>query len=216
MNATTELLNKKIVAIFRGITGEQADKAAAALIQGGITCLEVTMNTSGALSILSGWRERFDQSAYIGAGTVLNIAMAKEAVAAGAQFLISPNLDEQVIAYGAERDIDVWPGVMTPTEIVRAWQAGAKLVKLFPMGFLGASYLREVAAPLNHISMMATGGVDLHNLEDILNAGAACVGLGSKLVVPELIAAGNFEQLARNAQSFTDVIQRYNTQRYSV
>lgn len=208
MDATSVLLDKKIVAIFRGITDKQADAAARALVAGGISLMEVTMNTDGALPIISRWREQWDGTAYIGAGTVLNVSMAEEAIAAGAQFLISPNLDEAVIAYGAERGIDVWPGVMTPTEIVRAWSAGAKLVKLFPMGFLGLSYLREVRAPLNHIPMMATGGVDLNNIADTFAAGAAAVGLGTKLVRPDLLASGDYEQMTANARAYVEAVAR--------
>ncbi|OPA73872.1 2-dehydro-3-deoxyphosphogluconate aldolase [Paenibacillus selenitireducens] len=206
MDVTSVLLEKKIVAIFRGITDQQADAAAHALVDGGISLMEVTMNTDGALPIISRWREQWDGIAYIGAGTVLNVSMAQEAIAAGAQFLISPNLDEDVIAYGAERGIDVWPGVMTPTEIVRAWSAGAKLVKLFPMGFLGLSYLREVRAPLNHIPMMATGGVDLNNIADTFSAGASAVGLGTKLVRPDLLARGDYAQMTANARAYVEAV----------
>lgn len=209
MDMTTLLLRHRIVAIFRGIAAEQADMAGQALLDGGIALMEVTMNTEGALPIISRWRERFDGRAYIGAGTVLDEDMAREAVAAGAQFLISPNLDEAVIAYGLERGVDVWPGVMTPTEIVRAWKAGAKAVKLFPMGALGQSYLREVRAPLNQIPMMATGGVDLHNIADFFAAGAAAVGLGSKLVNAEWLARGDYERLTDNARQFVEAAGRF-------
>jgi len=204
LDLTTQLLQHRIVAIFRGIADHQADAAARALVDGGVAFMEVTMNTAGALPIIARWRESFGGQAYIGAGTVLNVAMAKEAIATGAQFLISPNLDEQVIAYGAERGVDVWPGVMTPTEIVRAWNAGAKLVKLFPMASLGLSYLREIRAPLDHIPIMATGGVDLSNIADTFAAGAAAVGLGTKLVRPDLIANGDFEQMTANARAYVN------------
>nr|WP_156826180.1 bifunctional 4-hydroxy-2-oxoglutarate aldolase/2-dehydro-3-deoxy-phosphogluconate aldolase [Paenibacillus terrigena] len=204
MDLTTQLLQHRIVAIFRGIADHQADAAARALVDGGVAFMEVTMNTAGALPIIARWRDSFVGQAYIGAGTVLNVAMAKEAIAAGAQFLISPNLDEQVIAYGAERGVDVWPGVMTPTEIVRAWNAGAKLVKLFPMASLGMSYLREIRAPLDHIPIMATGGVDLSNIAETFAAGAAAVGLGTKLVRPDLIASGDFEQMTANAREYVN------------
>ena len=208
LDLTTQLLQHRMVAIFRGIADHQADAAARALVDGGVSFMEVTMNTAGALPIIARWRASFDRQAYIGAGTVLNVAMAKEAVAAGAQFLISPNLDEKVIAYGAERGVDVWPGVMTPTEIVRAWNAGAKLVKLFPMASRGLSYLREIRAPLDHIPIMATGGVDLSNMADTFSAGAAAVGLGTKLVRPDLIASGDFEQMTANARAYVDAAKR--------
>lgn len=206
MDATKMLLDHKIVAIFRGIADAQADSAAEALVRGGIMLMEVTMNTEGALPIISRWRKKFDGQALIGAGTVLDVAMAKQAIDAGAQFLISPNLDELVLQYASDRGVDVWPGVMTPTEIVRAWKAGAKAIKLFPMGSLGTSYLREIRAPLHHIPILATGGVDLHNISEYFLAGANAVGLGTKLVRPDLIASGDYAQLEEVARQFATAV----------
>ena len=138
-----ELLKScRIIAIMRGIPYDHAEKAAAALIQGGIRIMEVTMNTERALDILAMWRSKFGHQARIGAGTVLDVEMAEQAVQAGAQFLVSPNLDERVIEYGIQRGVEVWPGVLTPTEIVRAWKAGARAVKIFPMKSMGIEYLR--------------------------------------------------------------------------
>ncbi|WP_306456780.1 bifunctional 4-hydroxy-2-oxoglutarate aldolase/2-dehydro-3-deoxy-phosphogluconate aldolase [Paenibacillus aquistagni] len=196
---TSHLLSERIVAIFRGYTGVQADSAAGALIRGGVKLVEVTLNTEGALHILHRWRERFEGMAWIGAGTVLDVDMAKNAIDSGAQYLISPNLDEQVVAYAADRGIDVWPGVLTPTEMVRAWKAGAKALKLFPLGTLGPDYIREVRGPLSHIPIMATGGVDLGNIEAYWQAGASAFGLGSKLVRSDWIQAGNYEKLEEHA-----------------
>lgn len=202
------LLREKIVAIFRGYEAEQADRAAQALVDGGIRLMEVTMNTAGATGTIARWRERFGDAAAIGAGTVLDTAMAKEAVAAGAQYLISPNLDEAVIAYGAERGVSVWPGVMTPTEIVRAWKAGAEAVKIFPMASLGWKYLAEIRGPLDRIPMMATGGVDLDNIGQYFRAGANAVGMGSKLLDPEAIRAGAYERVTARAEQFVDAVRR--------
>jgi 2-dehydro-3-deoxyphosphogluconate aldolase/(4S)-4-hydroxy-2-oxoglutarate aldolase len=198
------LKQEKIVAIFRGIEDRHADKAAKALIDGGIKMMEVTMNTEGALSMISRWRDNFGELAAIGAGTVLDLEMAREAVAAGAQYLISPNLDEAVVSFGMERGVSVWPGVMTPTEIVKAWKAGAEAVKIFPMGTLGWKYLAEIKAPLNHIPMIATGGVDLDNLPDYFNAGAIAVGMGSKLVNLDWVRNGEFERMTERVRLFTE------------
>lgn len=204
MDVLQTIERHKIVAIFRGVSGEGADRAAAALVRGGIKALEVTMNTEGALRTLSGWREAYGGQAYIGAGTVLDAAMAEEAVSAGAQFLISPNLDEAVVRYGVERGIDVFPGVMTPTEMVRAWKAGARAVKLFPMATLGLQYLKDIRAPLDHIPIIVTGGVSLSNIGDFVRAGAAGVGLGSHLVDKALVAAGKFDELEARARSYVE------------
>ena len=208
MHQMTELLMRhKIVAIFRNIEEQAAFAAASALIDGGIRLMEVTMNTKGATGMIDSWRQQFGSRAAIGAGTVLDVEMAAQAIDAGAQFLISPNLDEAVIAYGAERDVPVWPGVMTPTEIVKAWKAGAEAVKIFPMASLGLSYLKEIRAPLDRIPMIATGGVDLGNIRDFMAAGACGVGMGSKLLRQDLIQNGDFDGLREHVAQFVQAVE---------
>ncbi|NIK80325.1 2-dehydro-3-deoxyphosphogluconate aldolase/(4S)-4-hydroxy-2-oxoglutarate aldolase [Paenibacillus castaneae] len=208
MNGMLELLlQHKIVAILRGIEDRHADHAAQALIDGGIHLMEITMNTAGAAVMIERWRTKFDGKAAIGAGTVTDVALAEQAVNAGAQFLISPNLDEEVIAYGKERGLSVWPGVMTPTEIVKAWKAGADAVKIFPMGTLGIGYLQEIRGPLNEIPMLATGGVDLHNIADYFKAGANAVGMGGKLVNLDWIRDGKLDQVTERAQQFVNIVR---------
>ncbi|GGG63022.1 bifunctional 4-hydroxy-2-oxoglutarate aldolase/2-dehydro-3-deoxy-phosphogluconate aldolase [Paenibacillus radicis (ex Gao et al. 2016)] len=202
-----QLLEHKIVAILRGIEDRHADAAGQALIDGGIRLMEITMNTPGASVMIERWRMKFDGKAFIGAGTVLDLEMAKVAVDAGAQYLITPNLDEAVVAYGRERGLSVWPGVMTPTEIVKAWKAGADAVKIFPMGTLGTKYLSEIRGPLDQIPMMATGGADLSNLAEYFRAGANAVGLGSKLVNLEWIREGKYDQVTERARQFVDAVQ---------
>ncbi|MFC4776177.1 bifunctional 4-hydroxy-2-oxoglutarate aldolase/2-dehydro-3-deoxy-phosphogluconate aldolase [Paenibacillus sp. GCM10023252] len=201
------LLEEKIVAILRGIEDRHADEAGRALIDGGIRLMEITMNTEGAPIIIERWRRLFDGQAAIGAGTVLDVKMAEQAAEAGAQFLISPNLDEEVIAYGRERGISVWPGVMTPTEIVKAWKAGAEAVKIFPMGTLGPKYLTELRGPLADIPMIATGGVHLDNIGEYFSSGANAVGMGGKLVNLEDVRAGRFDLVAERARQFTTKVK---------
>jgi len=205
VNAMLETLKKeKLVAILRGVPEDRADPVAEALIRGGVRLLEATMNTDGALDMISRWRQRFGDRVFFGAGTVLDRRMAEEAVAAGAQFLISPNLDEEVVAYGLDRGIDVWPGVMTPTEIVRAWKAGASAVKVFPTASLGVKYIREVRAPLGHIPMIATGGVSLDNIRDFLEAGVVAVGLGGNLVDKNAVREGRYDDIEQTARRFVE------------
>jgi 2-dehydro-3-deoxyphosphogluconate aldolase/(4S)-4-hydroxy-2-oxoglutarate aldolase len=195
-----QLQQEKIVAIFRGITDQQADDAAQALISGGITMMEVTMNTVGALTIVNRWRSKFATAAAIGVGTVLDLTMAKEAVAAGAQFIISPNLDEQVVQYGYAHNVPVWPGCMTPTEIVRAMKAGAEAVKIFPLASFGWKYIAELRGPLDRIPMIATGGV---NMSDYFKAGSNAVGMGSQLINMEWIRQGRFDLMTERARQFS-------------
>lgn len=205
------LLQEKMVAIFRGYTGKQADDAAQALVNGGIRLMEVTMNTEGAPDIIARWRERFGREAAVGAGTVIDVETAKAAIDAGAQYLITPNLDEAVISFAAERDIEVWPGVFTPTEMVRAWKAGAKILKLFPLGAMGPHYISEVKGPLQQIPIMATGGVDLTNAELYWKAGASAFGLGSKLVRADYIQAGAYDKLEQHAKQWVTLMQRFGS-----
>ncbi|MEC0206100.1 bifunctional 4-hydroxy-2-oxoglutarate aldolase/2-dehydro-3-deoxy-phosphogluconate aldolase [Paenibacillus lautus] len=204
MKLTAELKREKIVAIVRGITKEQAGFVGEGLSQGGIRFMEVTMNTKGALHMIQDWRARYDGDVYVGAGTVLDVEMAKEAVSAGAQFLISPNTDLSVIEFALEQGIDVWPGAMTPTEIVAAYAAGAEIVKLFPMASLGLSFIRELQGPLNHIPLLATGGVTLDNLPDYFHAGAAAVGLGSALLPKDALMSDNMEEIKRRTAAFVE------------
>jgi len=202
------LLQHKIVAILRGIEADKAEAAGQALIDGGIRLMEITMNTSGAAQMIYRWRSSFDGEAAVGAGTVTDMELAKEAVAAGAQFLISPNLDEDVIRYGKELGISVWPGVMTPTEIVRAVKAGAEAIKLFPMGTLGTGYLKEIRGPLNDVPILATGGVDLHNITEYFAAGANAVGMGGKLVNLEWIREGKYDLVTERAKQFVQAVEQ--------
>ncbi len=205
------LSREKIVAIIRGISAESGDATAKALADGGIVFLEVTLNTDGALNMISRFRQNYEGRLRIGAGTVLDLGQAKEAVAAGAEYIISPNLDEEVVYYGVEQGVEVWPGTMTPTEIVRAYKAGASAVKVFPMGSLGINYLKEIRAPLNHIPMVATGGVNLQNINSVLDAGAIAVGLGGNLVDKQLVKDGKFEELTKLAQAFVNEVQGAKT-----
>jgi 2-dehydro-3-deoxyphosphogluconate aldolase/(4S)-4-hydroxy-2-oxoglutarate aldolase len=208
MQLTDILKRDKLVAIVRGITKEQARTIGEGLTRGGVRLMEVTMNTEGALDMISDWRSRYDGTAYVGAGTVLDVDMAKEAVSAGAQFLISPNTDLAVIEYALERGIDIWPGAMTPTEIVAAYSAGAEIIKLFPMASLGLAYLKELQGPLSHIPLLATGGVTVDNLEDYFAAGAAAVGLGSALIPKDALLTQNVETVAERAQAFVDRLKQ--------
>jgi 2-dehydro-3-deoxyphosphogluconate aldolase/(4S)-4-hydroxy-2-oxoglutarate aldolase len=205
------LSREKIVAIIRGISAESGDATAKALADGGIVFLEVTLNTDGALNMISRFRADYEGRLRIGAGTVLDLGQAKEAVAAGAEYIISPNLDEEVVYYGVEQGVEVWPGTMTPTEIVRAYKAGASAVKVFPMGSLGINYLKEIRAPLNHIPMVATGGVNLQNINSVLDAGAIAVGLGGNLVDKQLVKNSKFDELRKLAQAYVNEVQGAKT-----
>lgn len=208
MSLTEQLFKHKIVAIIRGVPEEKADDVAEALYQGGIRFMEVTMNTEGAAGMIARWRKRYTSEMFIGAGTVLNEQMAREAVEAGAQFLISPNVDEGVIQCGLEAGVDLYPGATTATEIVKAWTLGAHVVKVFPAGSLGISYMKELQGPLSHIPMMATGGVSLDNMKAYAEAGSRAFGLGGSLVNRALIQEGDFKGLKEHAMQYAAAAQQ--------
>ncbi|MEJ8767615.1 bifunctional 4-hydroxy-2-oxoglutarate aldolase/2-dehydro-3-deoxy-phosphogluconate aldolase [Oceanobacillus sp. HCA-5259] len=207
MNLINKLLDEKIIAILRNVAPDKVLSTVQALTNGGIKLLEITMNSERALDTIHSVRNIHNpDDVFIGAGTVLNKKMAKEAVEAGAQFLISPNLDTSVISYANEQNIDVWPGVMTPTEMVNAWEAGARAVKLFPAEHLGVQYIKDIRAPLDSIPIIATGGIDINNIETYFKAGVSAVGLGGQLVQQKLIENNKFDDLEKLADQFIKTI----------
>ena len=201
---TKQLEVERLVAIIRGIPQDKVVETVNALADGGITFVEVTLNSEGALGLINELRGKYGDRLRIGAGTVLDESMAKEAISAGAEYLLSPNFDEEVLVYGLDNGAEVWPGTMTPTEIVRAHRLGASAVKVFPIKSLGIGYIKELRAPLNHIPMIATGGVNLQNIDEVFANGAFAVGLGGNLVDKKLIQKGDFEQISQLARAYVE------------
>ena len=194
------LREHRIIAIARNIPNSGADEIAEALYGGGIRLVEVTLNTPDAPLIIARWRARFEGRMRVGAGTVLDVKMAHAAIEAGAEFLISPHCEESVIAFGAQNGIATFPGALTPTEIVRAWQAGATAIKVFPSATFGAAYFRELRGPLPQIPLVAVGGISAANLAEFLDAGAIGVGIGGNLVDLKRIVEKRFEEIKALAE----------------
>lgn len=208
MNVLNELKKHKIIAIIRGISEQQADPVAEALYEGGIRFIEVTLNTEGALDMITAWRKQYGYELMIGAGTVLSAEQAEQAIAAGAQYLITPNVDEAVIASAVQAGIDIYPGAMTPSEVMKAWNLGAKAIKIFPAGTLGSSYFKELQGPLSHIPLIATGGIHVDNMRAFHEAGASAFGIGGHLVNKTMIAANKYNELKELAASFAQEAER--------
>ncbi len=194
----------KIVAILRGLESGDAIQTVQAMFDGGIRLIEVTFNTKGAPQMIDQIKETFGDRMIIGAGTVLDAPTAKTAISAGADFLLSPILDTGMIETCNRYGKTPIPGVMTPTEIVRAYEAGAKMVKIFPAAALGADYFKQVKAPLDFIEMMAVGGVSRENMHTFFKAGACCVGIGGQLLNMEHVREKRFDAITENALSFTN------------
>ena len=207
-----KVLDKKIVAIVRGVYGEDCVKLAQALYEGGIELLEVTFDQSKpeafyrTADTIRQLVNALGDKMIFGAGTVTSVELVHMAKEAGAQFIVSPDTNEQVIRATVEAGMVSMPGAMTPTEIVSAHSYGADFVKVFPIGSLGASYLKAVKAPLNHIKMLAVGNVTEKNIGEYMAAGADGAGVGGQLVNKEWIANGEFDKITALAKEFVKVV----------
>ncbi len=197
-----------VVAIMRHTEASLAIDAAEALLRGGIAVVEVTMNTAGALGMIEQLRAHFGERMLVGAGTVLSPAAVEQALGAGAQFIVAPNTDPQVIAFCNQRSLPVLPGAFSPSEVVAAWQAGADLVKVFPVSSVGPRYIRDLRGPLPHIPLVPTGGITVDNAADYIKAGATAVGGGSDLVEKAILDRRDFIELERRARGFSDAVAR--------
>ncbi len=180
MTVLSQFIDHKIVAILRGMPPKDIVPIADALYTGGIRILEVTLNSKDALPLIEQLSVVFKDRMLIGAGTVLNTNDAANAITAGAAFLISPSLDVAVIQAARDAGVLSIPGAFTPTEILSAHNYGADIVKVFPA--LDTAYIKNILAPLNHIRIMPTGGVDATNIKSFADAGAIAFGIGSALV----------------------------------
>lgn len=197
-----------LIPVVRAESAEQAMRAVEAIKAGGIDVLEVTMTVPGAIGVIEQLAKAFGTEALIGAGTVLDPDTADKCIQAGAQFIVSPSLNEDTIAFCRTWDIAIFPGALTPTEVVRAWNAGADAVKVFPAGAVGgASYLKALKAPLPHIELIPTGGVSLKTAADFIKAGAMALGVGADLVDPQALRDGNEGLIAERARQFLEIVR---------
>ncbi|WPR73427.1 bifunctional 4-hydroxy-2-oxoglutarate aldolase/2-dehydro-3-deoxy-phosphogluconate aldolase [Algoriphagus sp. NG3] len=197
-----------IIGISRGHSLDDVLKIAEAYEEAGLTTLEITMNTAGASKMISALRTQFP-ALNIGAGTVCDLSGLKDAIDSGAQFIVTPIVDEIVITHAADQQIPVFPGAFTPSEIYKAWSLGASAVKVFPATQLGVQYIKDVLAPLNNIKLLPTGGVSVSNIRSFFDAGAFGVGMGSSLFDKELIGAGDYNGLIKHFTSIKSEISKF-------
>lgn len=206
-NTIKQIEHNKIVAIIRGIALEQMNDLFQALYDGGVKIAEITLNTDRALQSIELMRKQYGDRMLVGAGSVLDEAMAREAIAAGAQFLVSPNVDEGMITHALNESIVPLPGAFTPTEIVQAARYGAPLIKVFPSTSMGPQYMKDLQGPLGHIPMLAVGGVDLSNAAEYMKSGAAGIGIGSSLINKTWINDGHFEKITSYAIALNEQVR---------
>lgn len=202
------VLDAGIVAVVRSPDGHQLVEAAKALADGGVTVLEITFSVPDALEVIRQVRRQLGERVLLGAGTVLDPETARAAILAGAEFIVAPTLNLDVIRLCHRYDKAVMPGAFTPTEILTAWEAGADIVKVFPADVVGPAFFKALRGPLPQVRVMPTGGVDLNTAADFLRAGACCLGVGGQLVEPKAIAAGNFDRIRDLAKQYVAVVQQ--------
>jgi 2-dehydro-3-deoxyphosphogluconate aldolase/(4S)-4-hydroxy-2-oxoglutarate aldolase len=202
-----QILESGIVAVVRSPDSEQLVEVVRALADGGVTVVEITMTVPDALGVLRQVRRALGERVLLGAGTILDTETARAALLAGAEYLVAPTLNLDVIRLCQRYSKLVMPGAFTPTEILTAWEAGADFVKVFPAEVVGPAFFKAMRGPLPYIRLMPTGGVDLDTAADFLKAGACCLGLGSQLVEPKAVAERNFERIRDLARQYVAIVK---------
>ncbi len=204
--AVRRLCEKGIIAVVRADSSEQLLEVGRSLLAGGVDCIEITMTTPNALEVIERCRREIGAEALIGVGSVLNAAAAEKALAAGAQYVVSPIFDPQVIAAAHAAGVPAVPGAFSPTEILAATAAGADIVKVFPATRLGPGFFKDVRAPMPHLKLSPTGGVNLENAGDFIRAGAVTLGVGSALVPKDAVRRGDLATIADLAGKFVRAV----------
>jgi len=202
------IINGGIVAVVRSESSAALVKVVQALAEGGVTAAEVTFTVPDAVEVIRQIRRDMGDAVVLGAGTVLDSETARAAILAGAEYIVAPTLNLEVIRLCRRYNTVVMPGAFTPTEVLTAWEAGADVVKIFPADVGGPAYLKALRGPLPQVRLMPTGGVDLSTAESFLRAGACCLGVGSALVDPAAIANGDFTRIRDLAAQYTAIVRR--------
>ena len=203
-----KILDEKIVAIARLESAEQLVRVAEALNAGGISVIEFTCSTPGALEMIKDASGRFGDKVLIGAGTVLDPETARAAILAGAEFVVNPTINLDTIEMCKRYGKPIIAGAMTPTEMLTVWEAGADLVKVFPASNIGgADYIKAVLAPLPQLRLVPTGGVSADNAAQYLKAGAAAVAVGGNLVNKKAVASGDWAMITAEARRLIEVVR---------
>lgn len=198
-----------IVAVVRFSDPEPLVDVVRALAEGGVTVAEVTFTVPNAIDVIREAKRQLGDRVLLGAGTVLDPETARAAFLAGAEFVVAPSLNLDVIKICRRYDKLVMPGVFTPTEAITAWEAGADVVKVFPADVLGPAFFKALKGPFPQVKMMPTGGVDLTTAAAFLKAGAVCLGVGGQLVDPKAVAAGDFARITQLARQYVEVVKQH-------
>jgi len=194
-----------VVPIVRTANADMAMRAVSAVYDGGIACVEITMTVEGAIKALEATAERYGDKITIGAGTVLDPETARICMLAGAQFIVTPSLNTKTIETCKRYSKPIFPGALTPTEVLTAWEAGADGVKVFPCSAVGGpKYIKALHAPFPQIDLVPTGGVNLETITDFILAGSAAVGVGGDLIDARSCSEGNYGVFTERARRFRE------------
>src|SRR3954469_13173019 len=206
------VLDCGIVAVVRFPDPGPLVEVVGALADGGVTVAEVTFTVPNAVDVIRAAKKQLGDRVVLGAGTVLDPETARAALLAGAEYIVAPTVNPDVIRLCRRYDAVVMPGALTPTEILTAWEAGADVVKIFPADLGGPPYLKAIRGPLPQVRVMPTGGVDLNTAEAFLKAGACCLGVGGQLVEPKAVAAGDYARIRELAGQYAAIVRRFRGQ----
>ncbi len=201
------ILDVGVIAIVRVASAEQAVEVCGAVARGGVKAIEVTMTVPGAIDAIKEFKKTASDDILLGAGTVLDPETARTVILAGADFIVSPNLNVDVIKMAHRYGKVVIPGTFTATEILAAWDAGADIVKIFPAGVVGPQYLKDIKGPLPQIRITPTGGVTLDNASEFIRAGAACISVATALVDKKALAEKKFDVISEKARQFIEAVK---------
>jgi len=203
------ILDAGLVAVVRGGANAGLVEVVRALVEGGVPVAEIAFTVPNAVEVIGAVRKALGESVCLGAGTVLDPETARAALLAGAEYVVTPTLNLDVIRLCRRYDRAVLPGAFTPTEVLTAWEAGADVVKVFPADVGGPAYLRALRGPLPQVRLMPTGGVDLSTARAFLDAGACCLGVGGSLVEPEAVARGDLARIRDLAGQFAAIVRSH-------
>jgi 2-dehydro-3-deoxyphosphogluconate aldolase/(4S)-4-hydroxy-2-oxoglutarate aldolase len=206
------LTNPGIIAVVRAQKQEQVIPLSEALIAGGVIAIEITMTTPNAIAAIRDAREKLGERAITGVGTVLDAKVCREAIEAGAEFVVTPICRTEFVAIARAADRPIMLGAYTPTEAQTAYEAGADFIKIFPADTLGPGYIKALRAPLPHLKIVPTGGVDVHNVGDFFKAGCAAVGVGGSMVTAKMLQEGDWAGLTRMAEQFVEAARNARKQ----
>ncbi|MGG4166372.1 bifunctional 4-hydroxy-2-oxoglutarate aldolase/2-dehydro-3-deoxy-phosphogluconate aldolase [Rossellomorea vietnamensis] len=207
MDVLSTIKQEKMIAIIRGSEPSEALAIAKSLYKGGVRAIEITLNSPGALSSIEKVRSELEDDLVVGAGTVLDPESARSALLAGAQFILSPSLNRDTIKMTKRYGAVSIPGAFTPTEILEAYESGGDIIKVFPASSLGPGFVKDIHGPLPQIPLLPTGGINLTNIAEYIEKGAAGVGLGSSLVNSrEAVTDENLQKLTEKARQFKDKV----------